>query len=104
MNKSVYISSTYQDLRVHPGSYWGLTKLSDHQADGSPAQERKTVAVEAFPVLGQAATSVEPCNGSFDDPAFGQHHELPDIGSPDDLSTLMWRQTGANPSWNFGPW
>ncbi len=58
-------------LRVDPGSYWGLTKLSDHQADGSPAQERKAVAVEAFPVLGQAATSVEPCNGSFDDPAFG---------------------------------
>src|SRR3954465_3195184 len=24
------------DLRVHPGSYCGLTKLSDHQPDGRP--------------------------------------------------------------------
>ena len=83
-------------LRVHPGSYWGLTKLSDHQADGSPAQERKTVAVEAFPVLGQAATSVEPCDGSFDDPAFGQRHELPDIGSSDDLHVDVAADSGQS--------
>jgi hypothetical protein len=90
-----YLKSS-QCLRVHPGSYWGLTKLSDHQADGSPAQERKTVAVEAFPVLGQAATSVEPCNGSFDDPAFGQHHELADIGSPDDLHVDVAADSGQS--------
>ena len=72
-------------VRVHPGSYRGLTELSEHQSDGGPTQERKTVSVQAFPVFGQAATPVEPSYGSLDDPAFGQHHELTAIGSLDDL-------------------
>jgi hypothetical protein len=72
-------------LRVHPGSYRGLTELSEHQSDGGPTQESKTVSVQAFPVFGQAATPVEPSDGSLDDPALGQHHELTAIGSLDDL-------------------
>ena len=62
-----------------------MTELSEHQSDGGPTQERTTVAVQAFPVFGQAATAVEPSYGSLDDPAFGQHQELTGIGSLDDL-------------------
>jgi hypothetical protein len=29
------------------------------------------VAIEIFPILGEAATTVEPCDGAFDDPTLG---------------------------------
>jgi hypothetical protein len=38
-----------------------------------------------FPVLGQPTTPGEPGDGSFDDPAFGQHDELADIAALNDL-------------------
>ena len=85
MGRREHVSAGRPTLRVHPGSYCGLTELSEHQSDGGPTQERKTVAVQAFPVFGQASTPVEPSYGSLDDPAFGQHHELTAIGSLDDL-------------------
>ena len=66
-------------LRVYPGSYRDSTELSDHQTVGRLTQEREAVAVQAFPVLRQAATAVEPGDGSLDDPAFGQHHKLPGV-------------------------
>src|SRR5271166_6093573 len=72
-------------LRVHPRSSAALTKLSGHQPDGCPAQEGKTVSVQTLPVLGQAAAPVEPADRPFDDPAFGQHHELAGVGPFDDL-------------------
>ena len=37
--------------------------------------EREGVAVEIFPILGETATTVEPCDGAFDDPTLGQPHE-----------------------------
>ena len=48
-----------------------VTKLSRHQADGREFQERESGAVEIFPILGEAAATVEPRNRSFDDPALG---------------------------------
>ena len=35
--------------------------------------------------MAKAAASVEPPDGSLDNPAFGQHHKLPSIGALDDL-------------------
>ena len=49
----------------------GLRKLSQHETDGREFQERESVAVEIFPVLGQAAATVEPRNRAFDDPTLG---------------------------------
>jgi len=46
-------------------------KLSQHEADGGKFQEREGVAVEIFPVLGEAAAPVEPRNRAFEDSAFG---------------------------------
>src|SRR3978361_2225604 len=72
-------------LSVCPRSFAILAKLSDHQPDGRPAQERQAVAVQTFPVLGQAAAPVEPRDGPLDNPALGQHHECAGVGSLDDL-------------------
>ena len=33
--------------------------------------KREGVAVEIFPILGEAATTVEPCDGALDDPTLG---------------------------------
>ncbi len=78
-------TSNDHGLSVYPGSFAILAKLSDHQPDGCPAQERQAVAVQAFPVLGQTAAPVEPGDGPLDNPALGQHHEFASVGSLDDL-------------------
>lgn len=41
--------------------------------------------VQALPVLGQAAATVEPSNGALDEPSLGQHDEFVQLGSLDDL-------------------
>ena len=51
------------------------------------------MSVQAFPILGQAATPVEPGDRSLDDPALGQHNELADIGSLDDLHVDLTADT-----------
>ena len=58
-------------LRVRFKTWSRVTKLSQHEADGGKFQEREGVAVEIFPVLGETATTIEPCDGSFNDPALG---------------------------------
>ncbi|MGB7942096.1 MAG: hypothetical protein WCF42_02160, partial [Terriglobales bacterium] len=45
-------------LRVRFKSSSRVTKLSQHQTDGGKFQERDSVAVEIFPVLGEAAAPV----------------------------------------------
>ena len=59
-------------LRVRFKSSSRVTKLSQHQTDGSKFQERESIAVEILPVLGEAAASVEPRNRAFDNPTLGQ--------------------------------
>ena len=76
---------TDRELRVHSGSCCYLTKLSHHQANGGPAEEGKTVAVEALPVLGERAVAIKPGDGPLDDPAFWRHHECVEITALDDL-------------------
>ena len=58
-------------LRVRFKTWSRVTKLSQHEADGGKFQEREGVAVEIFPILGEPATTIEPCDGSFDDPTLG---------------------------------
>src|SRR5215203_4136796 len=73
-------------LRVHPGSFAGLTELSQHEADGREAQECERLAVQAFPILSQSTASVEPRDGPFDNPTLLEHHKaLCGIRTLDDL-------------------
>jgi len=58
-------------LRVRPKTSARVTKLSQHEANGGEFQEREGVAVEIFPILGEAAATIEPRNRTFDDPALG---------------------------------
>jgi hypothetical protein len=48
-------------------------------------EESERLATEILPVPGESATSVEPCDGAFDDPAFGQHDEGVQFVALDDL-------------------
>lgn len=41
--------------------------------------------VEALPILGEPATSIEPGYRALDDPALWQHQELVQLGPPNDL-------------------
>jgi hypothetical protein len=73
-------------LRVRLKTSSRITELSQHEADGREFQEGERVAVEIFPVLGEAAATVEPRNRAFDDPTLGQLHEpFRLIGSFDDF-------------------
>ena len=47
--------------------------------------EAEAVPVQAFPVLGQTATPVQPGDCPLNDPALRQHDELADVGPLDDL-------------------
>ena len=58
-------------LKVRPKTSARVTKLSQHEANGGEFQEREGVAVEIFPILGEAAATIEPRNRTFDDPALG---------------------------------
>ena len=58
-------------LRVRLKTSARVTKLSQHEADGGEFQEREGIAVEIFPVLGEAAATIEPGNRAFDDPTLG---------------------------------
>ena len=58
-------------LRVRLKTSTRITELSQHEADRREFQKRECVAVEIFPVLGEASATVEPRNRTFDDPALG---------------------------------
>ena len=82
-------------LRVRPETLCGVTEFPQHEADGCELEEGNRVAIEAFPVLGQSAATVEPCNGTLDDPTLGQHDEALDpVGSFDDLGFEMREDAG----------
>ena len=72
-------------LRVYPGSSRFPAKLSQHEPDGGPAQKGKAAAIEAFPIFGQAPAAVEPCDRSFDNPAFWEDNELTCVRALDDF-------------------
>ncbi len=47
------------------------TELSQHEADGGEFEEGEGVAIEIFPILGEAAAGLEPGDRAPDDPALG---------------------------------
>ena len=63
---SIDISALPFDLRVRPGTSSGITKFSEHEADGCEAQECERLAIEVLPIFGKPSASVEPSNGTLD--------------------------------------
>jgi multidrug resistance efflux pump len=63
--------ATQKALRVRFKTSSRITELSQHEADGRKFQERERVTVEIFPVLGEAAATIEPGDRAFDDPTLG---------------------------------
>ena len=54
-------------------------------------QECQRLAIEVLPILGEPATTIEPGDGAFDDPAFGQDRKSAGpIGSLDDFNIEVW--------------
>ncbi len=54
-------------------------------------QEGEGLAVETLPVLGKSAATVEPCDGSFDDPTLWQYGEGMQLAAFDDLNDPVAR-------------
>ncbi len=79
----------------------GITELSEHEANGGEFEERQSPAVEAFPILGQSAASVQPADRAFHDPAPGLHDEaFGGVGALDDFDLEQrqdFRQRFAEP-------
>jgi hypothetical protein len=74
-------------LRVCPESLGWITEFSEHEADGSEAQESERLAIAIFPILGEPAAAIEPSDSAFDDPSFGDDLEADCIiGSLDDFN------------------
>ena len=58
-------------------------------------EEGQSLQCEFFPVFVRSAAAVEPCEGLFDDPAFGQGDEaFRGIGSFDDFGFEMRQDFG----------
>jgi len=74
-------------LRVRPGTSSGITKFSEHEADGCEAQECERLAIEVLPIFGKPSASIEPSNGALDHPTTWEHDEsFGVIGALDDFS------------------
>ena len=72
-----------------------IAEFSEHEADGSKAQEGEGFEIEVFPVLGQPSAAIEPCQGALDHPSSGQNGEaLRVIGPFDDLGFDMRQGLG----------
>jgi hypothetical protein len=77
-------------LRVCPETLDWIAKFSEHEANGSEAQERKRFAIEVLPILGEPSATIEPSDGALDDPAFGDDLEADcGVGSLDDFNVKM---------------
>jgi hypothetical protein len=46
------------ELRVRPETLYGITKPSQHEANGSEAQERQRCSVEVLPIFGEPSATV----------------------------------------------
>ncbi len=60
-------------LRVCPRSICCFTYLSEHEADGCPAQKGQSIFVQTLPILSEAAAPIEPADGSLHHPTLGKH-------------------------------
>ena len=57
-----------------------------HQVDHRDVDHAFTAHRQRFVVFAQSAVFAEPTERALHDPAFGQHHELAHIGSPNDFN------------------
>ena len=78
------ILSSHKSLRVYPRSYSFLAKPSEHGSNCGPSQGCPRISVQAFPVLGQAATAIGPADGPLDHPPLWQDNEFGNIRALDD--------------------
>jgi hypothetical protein len=60
-------------------------QASEHDADHSEANERRGRSCIAFEVAREASVAADPCEGSLDDPPFGQDDEAMQFVALDDL-------------------
>jgi hypothetical protein len=59
-------------------------------------EEGERVVVEVFPILGEPAAAVEPCDRAFNDPALGFDNEaFSVISAPDDLHRQAAHRAGG---------
>jgi len=87
---------------VRKVSYW-VTQFSEHETDGRKAYESHRHRGQVLKILGETAASIEPCEGSLDNPpawqdfeTFGRIRPLHDRdGKPGNAF--------ASASRNFGP-
>src|ERR1700682_1308834 len=78
-------------LRVCPESSCCIEEFSEHEANGSEAQESKHFAIAVLPVLGEPAASIEPGDAALDDPALGENHKsVGAVGALDDFDVQIW--------------
>jgi len=66
----------------------------NHQVDHRDIDHRLTAVRQRLVVFAQAAVFAEPAEGAFDDPTFGQHHELMNVGPLDDFDRSFERAFG----------
>ncbi len=71
-----------------------MAKPSEHEADRCPTEKGKSAAVEAFPIFGQPAATIEPSDGALDDPSLGQDDELAEVRAFDDLDVHLLADGG----------
>ena len=78
-------------VRVRPETLYGITKPSQHEANGSEVQERQRFSAEVLPIFGEPPTTVEPRDCAFNDPTTREHHKRVSglIGSLDDFGFDM---------------
>jgi hypothetical protein len=64
-----------------------IAELSKHGPNGGEAQECERLAIEALPIFGQPSAAIEPGDGAFDDPGFGDDRETDRVlGALDDFN------------------
>ena len=98
VNEGVVASSVEFD----PGSYWGLTKLLTIRRTEAQRRNARPSRLRHSQSLAKRRHRLSH-DGSFDDPAFGQHHEFPISDSPDDLRVDVAADSGRSVL-EFGPW
>ena len=62
----------YASESVRKVLYW-IAQLPEHETDGRQAYERHRHGGEVLEILGEAAASIEPCEGSLDNPSARQY-------------------------------
>jgi hypothetical protein len=89
-------------LRVCPERSDGIAEFSEHEADRGEAQECQRFAIEVLPIFGEPSATVEPGEGTLDDPALGQHRKSL-LSERLTICVSRWGKIVRSALWNFGP-